>query len=290
LFEADGLVISGDVDLMRANVALHQYREGYRLKNRGEKRALSTEEVTFHNTYYREEHAPTSWLQKWILSLSPAMPSRLNEMLEALGQVSGKSICEIGCGDGEITKELASRGAFVSASDISSEAVKRARKNNAEFIPTQVDVQEMDACNLLYGEESFDFVVGAGVLHHIDIDKASMEISRVLKSGGKAVFVEPLAHNPVSNMWRRLTPSARTSNEWPLTYSEISEMGKHFSSVKCQEFALLTLLSSLVYLITHNHRAKKNSADILDKLDHVVLKVCKPLRRLSGAILIELSK
>lgn len=261
------------------------------MKNRERERALSTEEATFHDTYYsREKHSAISWLQKWVLSLSPTMPSRFNETLEALGQVSGKSICEIGCGEGEITKVLASRGAFVSASDISSEAVKRARKNNAEFIPKQVDVQEMDACNLLYKEESFDFVVGGGVLHHIDINKASREISRVLKSGGKAVFVEPLAHNPISNIWRRLTPSARTSNEWPLSYSEISEMGKHFSSVKYQEFALLTLLSSFVYLITHSHKAKKKSTEILDKLDHVVLKVCKPLRRYSGAILIQFTK
>ena len=249
------------------------------MKHREGKRRLSTEEVTFHDNYYRKKHSATSWLEKWILSLSPTMPSRLNEILEALGQVRGKSICEIGCGDGALTRELASRGAFVSASDISFEAVKRAREYNAEFIPKQVDVQEMDACNLLYKEESFDFVIGISVLHHIDTNRASMEVGRVLKSGGKAVFIEPLAHNPISNVWRKLTPSARTSNEWPLSYSEISDMGKHFSSVKYQEFALFTLLSSFVYLITHSDQVKRKSAEILDKLDRVVLRICKPLRR-----------
>jgi hypothetical protein len=112
----------------------------------------------------------------------------------------------------------------------------------------------------------------------------------VLKPGGKAVFIEPLAHNPISNMWRRLSPSARTPDELPLSYYEISEMGKHFSSVECQEFALLTLLSSFVYLITHSHKAKKRSAELFDRLEPAFLKICKPLRRYSGAILIEFTR
>lgn len=260
------------------------------MNNGKAKRGQVLEEANFHDKRSRGDLPRVSWLEKWIVSLRPAMPSRLNEILETLGQISGKRICEVGCGGAGLARVLASRGAFVCASDISSEAVKLARKNNAEFISKQVDVQEMDVCSLAYKDESFDFVIGGGVLHHVDIDKASREISRVLKSGGKAVFVEPLAHNPISNMWRRLTPSARTSNEWPLSYSEISKMGKRFSSVKYREFALLTLLSSFVYLITHSDGAKKKSAEILDKLDHVVLKICKPLRRYSGAVLIEFTK
>ena len=128
------------------------------------------------------------------------------------------------------------------------------------------------------------------ILHHIDINKAAREVSRVLKPGGKAFFIEPLAHNPISNMWRRLSPSIRTSDEQPLSHPEISEMGRHFSSVKHQEYALLTLLSSFVYLITHSDRAKKRSSELLARLETPLLKMCKPLRRYSGAILIEFTK
>lgn len=210
--------------------------------------------------------------------------------MTALGQLNGKHICEIGCGGGSLTRELATRGACVSALDISAEAVKVTQKINREFLPKQVNVQQMDACNLLYDDESFDLVVGMAILHHIDINKAAREVSRVLKPGGKAVFIEPLAHNPISNMWRRLSPSIRTSDEQPLSHPEISEMGRHFSSVKHQEYALLTLLSSFVYLITHSDRAKKRSAELLARLETPFLKICKPLRRYSGAILIEFTK
>ena len=190
------------------------------------------EEANFHDSKFRGEHPVTSRFQRWIVSLYPAMPNPIDRLLTALGQLNGKHICEIGCGGGSLTRELATRGAYVSALDISAEAVKVTQKRNREFLPKQVNVQQMDACNPLYDDESFDLVVGMAILHHIDINKAAREGSRVLKPGGKAFFIEPLAHNPISNMWRRLSPSIRTSDEQPLSHPEISEMGRHFSSVK----------------------------------------------------------
>jgi 2-polyprenyl-3-methyl-5-hydroxy-6-metoxy-1,4-benzoquinol methylase len=248
------------------------------------------EEANFHDRHFRGEHPATGRLERWIVSLSPPIPNLKGRLLMALGQVNGKHICEIGCGGGGLTRELATRGARVSALDISAEALSLTRERNKEFIPKQVDVQQMDASNLLFNDESFDLVIGVSILHHIDINKAAVEVSRVLKPGGKAVFIEPLAHNPISNMWRRLSPSARTPDELPLSYYEISEMGKRFSSVNCREFALLTLLSSFVYLITHSQKAKIKSAELLDRLEPSFLKVCKPLRRYSGAILIEFTR
>ena len=218
------------------------------------------------------------------------MPDPIDKMTTALGEVRDKRICEIGCGSGGLTRELAFRGAYVSASDVSAEAVRLTRDTAREFIPEKVDVQQMDACNLLYSDASFDLVVGMAILHHVDIYKASKEINRVLKPRCKAVFIEPLAHNPISNIWRRLSPTVRTKDERPLAYSEISEMGKLFSSVRCQEYALLTLLSSFVCLITHSQKAKERSAELLDRLDPVLLQICKPLRKCSGAALIEFTK
>lgn len=234
--------------------------------------------------------AHTSYFEKWLISLSPAMPNHIGKVLGALRQINGKHICEIGCGQGTLTHELARRGARISASDISIEAVQEARETNREFIPMQVDVQCMDACNLLYAHESFDFVVGMAILHHLDSVKVAKEVSRVLKPNGKAVFIEPLSYNPLSNLWRRLSPSIRVPSEHPLVYSDISEMSKYFRATAYSEYALLTLLSSFVYLITCSHTAKQKAADFLERLEPTVLKACKPLRKYSGAILIDFVK
>jgi 2-polyprenyl-3-methyl-5-hydroxy-6-metoxy-1,4-benzoquinol methylase len=250
------------------------------------------EEANFWNNYFRGQHMGRNRFERWLVSLYPARPNPrecTDRLLMSLGQIDGKHICDIGCGTGLLTWELAKRGARVSAIDISVEAVTATRERNKEF-SGQIDVQEMDASNLLYNDGSFDLVTGIWILHHLDTVKAAKEVSRVLKPDGKAVFIEPLAHNPLSNVWRRLTPSFRTPDERPLSYSEISEMSKYLSSVKYEEFDLLPLLSAIVYLITFSHKASKRSAECLARLDPRFLKVCKPLRRYSGQVLIEFTK
>jgi 2-polyprenyl-3-methyl-5-hydroxy-6-metoxy-1,4-benzoquinol methylase len=249
-------------------------------------------EANFWDNYFRGQYIGRNRFERWLASLHPAIPNPrecTDRLLMSLGQINGKHICDIGCGEGLLTWELAKRGARVSAIDISIEAVTATRERNKEF-SGQVDVQEMDASNLLYNDESFDLVTGIWILHHLDTAKAAREVSRVLKPDGKAVFIEPLAHNPLSNVWRRLTPSFRTPDERPLSYSEISEMSKYLSSVKYEEFDLLPLLSALVYLITFSRKAKERSAECLARLDPAFLKVCKPLRRYSGQVLIEFTK
>ena len=260
-------------------------------KNKSSKGQVN-EEANFWDSYFRGQYIGRNRFERWIASLHPAVPNPrecTDRLLMALGQIDDKHICDIGCGTGLLTWELANRGARVSAIDISMEAVKMARERNKEF-SGRVDVQQMDVSKLLYNDGSFDLVTGIWILHHLDTVKAAKEVSRVLKPGGKAVFIKPLAHNPISNIWRRLTPSFRTPDERPLSYSQISEMGRHFSSVNYQEYALLTLLSSFVYLMTYNHKFKKRSAELLARLETPFLKVCKPLRRYSGQVLIEFTK
>jgi 2-polyprenyl-3-methyl-5-hydroxy-6-metoxy-1,4-benzoquinol methylase len=250
------------------------------------------EEASFWDDYLRGQYTGRNWFERWLVSLHPAAPNPrecTNRLLAALGQIDGKHICEIGCGRGLLTWELANRGARVLAIDISMEAVKMALERNKEF-GGRVDVRQMDVSSLPYNDEPFDLVTGIWILHHLDRVEVAEKISRLLKPGGKAVFIEPLAHNPISNVWRRLTPSFRTLDEKPLSYSEIGEMSRYFNSVNYEEFDLLPLLSSLVYLVTFSRRAKERSAELLARLEPSFLKVCQPLRRYSGEILVEFAK
>lgn len=71
-------------------------------------------EARFHDRHFRGESHPKSWFEKWIVSLYPAMPDPIDKLLGTLGQASGKYICEIGCGGGELTYALAAEEASVS--------------------------------------------------------------------------------------------------------------------------------------------------------------------------------
>lgn len=229
--------------------------------------------------------------ERFLLSLDPSPPNISDRLMASLGNIKNLKICELGCGSGRLTVELANRGAFVSSVDISRKALQKAQIRIREAgLESRVNLWQMDACNLSYKDEMFDLVVGQLILHHLDITKTTGEICRILKLGGKAVFIEPLSHNPLSNIWRKMTPAGRTPTEWPLSYGEIEEMGRSFSSMTFEESYLLPLLSSCFYLFTHSPKAKKKVGVILSKLDPSLLRRCKFLRRLCAIILIQLIK
>ena len=88
----------------------------------------------------------------------------------------------------------------------------------------------MDAHNLQFEDESFDFVFGAAILHHLNMVTVLNEIHRVLKPNGKILFVEPLDMNPVGKIIRSLTKKARTADEQPLRVCDITEIKKRFET------------------------------------------------------------
>jgi SAM-dependent methyltransferase len=86
----------------------------------------------------------------------------------------------------------------------------------------------MDAHDLQFEDETFDFVYGDAILHHLNMVPALDEIFRVLKPNGKILFVEPLDINPVGKLVRSLTKKARTADEQPLRLCDIAEIEKRF--------------------------------------------------------------
>jgi ubiquinone/menaquinone biosynthesis C-methylase UbiE len=66
-------------------------------------------------------------------------------------------------------------------------------KRNAEFndVSNQTTFHIMSAQEIEFDDNTFDYAVGLGALHHLNLDLAGAEIARVLKPGGSAIFIEP---------------------------------------------------------------------------------------------------
>ena len=92
------------------------------------------------------------------------------------------------------------------------------------------DFCEMDAHQLEFADCSLDLVFGVAILHHLEFARALREIHRVLRDGGKILFVEPMRHNPVARLIRWLTPHARTPDELPLGRPELGLIERNFES------------------------------------------------------------
>jgi SAM-dependent methyltransferase len=165
---------------------------------------------------------------------------------EILDGCEDKLVLEYGCGsDGSDAFTLARSGAKVFGIDISpvavSQSIAMAKK---ECLEDKASFFVEDAEELSFPANHFDIIVGSGILHHLDLEKSIKEICRVTRNGAKVVFIEPLAYNPILNIYRILTPSLRTKTEHPLTYHDLKLINQYFESVELHFFCFTSLFAS----------------------------------------------
>lgn len=156
----------------------------------------------------------------------------------------GRAVLEYGCGEGSSAFTLADLGARVTGIDISGVRIEHARERAAVAGLDSVEFLEMNAESLDFPDESFDVVCGVSIIHHLDLDKALSEVARVLRPNGRALFFEPLGHNPIINLYRTFTPRLRTADEHPLLMKDLGAMYERFGSVDAHFFHLTSLAAA----------------------------------------------
>lgn len=108
-------------------------------------------------------------------------------MLNTLGDVRGKRILDAGCGAGQMTHELALRGAEVVAVDISPSLVEIARKRLPDALSHQVTFHAGDMLDPALGD--FDHVVAMDSLIYYDAADINRSLSTLFqRTSAKIVF------------------------------------------------------------------------------------------------------
>jgi SAM-dependent methyltransferase len=202
----------------------------------------------------------------------------------------GLNVLDYGCGNGEFSRVLARRGARVVGIDISPKLVEQASASAAKMGLNGSCPHFMvgDAHHTPFADNTFDYVVGNGALHHLDLEMAYAEIARVLKPGGKALFMEPMYHHPVLWVVRRLTPNAHSADERPLSFGDMGKAKKWFRTCSHREHFLVSVCFAPVHLF-----GKRITLAVLggvERFDQLLMRLIPPLRRFGWLTMLEMEK
>ncbi len=225
-------------------------------------------------------------------------------IIERLGDLHGKKVLELGCGAGEAAVYFAKKGANVTATDIST-GMLRVLEKVAKRHGTSVTTKQTASDHLDFPDESFDIVYAANLLHHVEIDSTLAEVERVLKPGAVFAAWDPLAHNPLINIYRRMATEVRTDNEHPLRMSDLQLFKNRFAQVTYETTWLFALWIFIRFFIIERvnpnrerywkkilteHQRLEREYTFLSKIDRLVIKLLPFLKRYCWNIVIIATK
>jgi SAM-dependent methyltransferase len=211
-------------------------------------------------------------------------------LFKVVGDVHGRRVLDIGCGDGFWSTMLGLLGGRVTGIDISELHVNvSVRRIKVNGLGDRVVSLQASVHNLPFASETFDVAFGNAILHHVDARRASEQIQRVLRKGGYAVFLEPVALSPGLRRIRKtklmtaLIKENRVSpDEEPLSREQIDTIAAEFSTVRTHEFEMISRLERII--------GGGKPYKLLNDLDTRLFQLVPPLRQFARRAIIELVK
>ena len=160
--------------------------------------------------------------------VSFAISDALSHAAQRLNARAGECILDIATGTGWSARNVARRGAKVTAVDISPELLAVAADISA-YIRPPIEFRLADAEQLPFDDEVFDGVISTfGVMFAINQTAAAAELARVCRSGGRLTLATWAPDGSVAEFFGVIaqhsdTPSSPSS---PLTWGDLTHVEK----------------------------------------------------------------
>ena len=165
--------------------------------------------------------------------------------LARIGELQGRRVLDFGCGHGMAAIVLAKWGARVTAFDLSGgyvgEARARARANRAA-----VDFVQANGEYLPFADETFDYIWGNAVLHHLNLRRGWTRAGARFKTGASGRLHANRGPAIRSSNWARkhcaYPGKERTPEEMPLTRTELDQLAQIFPRMDIAGYELFSML------------------------------------------------
>ena len=127
---------------------------------------------------------------------------RLTDAALQATNLSGKTVLDIGCGDGTYSLELYDRGrpTFLHGVDAADAAIGAAEQRIGS---RRMQFSVGSAYDLPFAANSFDVAQIRGVLHHLDRPEAALD--EALRVARRIVVIEPNGYNPVLKLLEKFS-------------------------------------------------------------------------------------
>ena len=148
---------------------------------------------------------------------------------------SAENILDYGCGNGWTAMLLATKVKWVYAFDISIGQIRVLQKYVKENRFSNIIYSVADGSHIPFPDDSFQYIFGNAILHHIPLRQCLPEIARVLKPGGRAAFCEPYGKSPAIKLISLIKchqSEKDLRSDRTISYSHMATFKKYFSKVE----------------------------------------------------------
>ncbi len=182
--------------------------------------------------------------------------------------IQNKKVLDFGCGNGGYAEKVSNfNPASLTGIDISEKAIELAKTRKLKNTEINFEVENCEKTK--FNSDQFDFIYGAGILHHLNIKESLNEIKRLLKKDGSLLFIEPLGTNPLINLYRKFTPNSRSPDEHPFKFQDIKYIKSLFKNVEIKYYGFFTLIFLPLYKSPENSKI----FSLLSNIDKIFLQI-----------------
>lgn len=201
-----------------------------------------------------------------------------------LRKLAGKTILDVGCGNGQYSVFFALLGANTYGIDITPVGIEVANKiAEVNDVADQCHFSVQNAAAMNYANDTFDIVVLHEVLHHaIKYPGVREEVRRVLKNYGMVICAESLDGNPLFRLGRVFTMRGMEARgDVVLTLADLEDFAAGFSDHRIELMSLL-FMSKRIFGNALTFPPIRWLLYLLKKTDDALLRIAPGLTKYCG--------